>query len=417
MVLTKLLFVLPLLLQPTETPLDAMADRVVEQINEQEKQIAGAYSKGFLQQVPEGQLIQLYKGYFAQHGRIIGLSPRERTQPETGVFTLAYEKGVEMQMTLTIDKQSPPKVIGLWFGPAAPSFKDIPSVIQAIKKLPGSVNFQVARLGDDIEVLHELNADKVLAIGSAFKLYLLGAIVEKGVSWADVVELRSEHKSIPTGVLQDWPDGALVTVHTLALQMISISDNTATDHLLHYLGRRTVESHLSAMGHRAPERTWPLLTTMEMFKIKSDRRLLREYVKADVAKRRTLLDQRVRKMSREIDNPYSEGTPVAIDTVEWFASASDLCRAMDWFRRRNDENSLGILAINSAVPFMKGEFDYVGYKGGSEPGVLNFTWLLRTKKGEHLALSMGWNHPGSDGVELETFLGLAQSTLRLLASR
>ena len=91
---------------------------------------------------------------------------------------------------------------------------------------------------------------------------------------------------------------------------------------------------------------------------------------------------------------------------------------MDWFRRRNDEKALEILAINSGVPTMKNEFDYIGFKGGSERGVLNFTWLLRTKrKGEHYALSMGWNNPADEGVKLEDFLGLAQSTLLLLAGR
>ena len=90
---------------------------------------------------------------------------------------------------------------------------------------------------------------------------------------------------------------------------------------------------------------------------------------------------------------------------------------MDWFLRKNEEKALEILAINSGVPIMKNEFDYIGFKGGSEPGVLNFTWLLRTKKGEHYALSMGWNNPADEGVELETYLGLAQSTLRLLAGR
>ncbi len=408
---------LPLLLQPTDTLLDNMAERVVEQINEQGKRIAGAYHKNFLKQVSEDQLRALYKGFRTKHGHIVGFTPQKRTKPESGNFTLAFDKGVEMQMTLTINKRTPPKIIGIWFGPPVASFQDIKSIIQEIKKLPGSVNFQVARLGDEDKVIHALQPDRVLAIGSTFKLYLLGTIVGQGRPWDDVVELTDNHKSLPSGVLQAWPDGSPVTVHTLASEMISISDNTATDHLLYFLGRRVVESQLAAMGNTDPERSWPMLTTLEMFKVKSDAKLLREYIKSDVAGRRRALDGRVKKMSRLDLAPYPDGTPVAIENVEWFASAADLCRAMDWFRSKNDKKALEILAINSGVPMMKNEFDYIGYKGGSEPGVLNFTWLLRTKKGEHYALSMGWNNPADEGVELETFLGLAQSTLRLLAGR
>lgn len=417
MYLTKLLLFLPSILQPTDTPLDNMAEQVVEQISEQRKHIAGVYHKNFLKQISEDQLLALYRGFFTKHGRIVGITPQKRMSPESGRFTLAFEKGVEMQLTLTINKRTPPKIVGIWFGPPVAPFEDIKSIIKEIEKLPGSVNFQVAHLGDENTVIHALHPDQVLAIGSTFKLYLLGTISGQGRAWHDVVELKDDHKSLPSGVLQSWPDGSPVTVHTLASQMISISDNTATDHLLHYLGRTAVESQLAAMGNTDPERSWPMLTTLEMFKIKSDAKLLGEYIKSDVAGRRSALRGQVKEMSRIDLAPFSDGTPVAIKDVEWFASAADLCRAMDWFRRKSDERALEILAINSGAAMMKDEFAYIGFKGGSEPGVLNFTWLLRTKKGEYYALSMGWNNAAEEGVELGTYFGLAQATLRLLAGR
>ena len=225
----------------------------------------------------------MYKGLHTKHGRVVGITPQKRTSPKSGRFTLAFEKGIEIPLTLTINKRTPPKIVGILFGPPVASFTDIKSIIQEIKKLPGSVNFQVVRLGDQNKVIHALHPDQVLAIGSTFKLYLLGTIIGQGRPWHDVVELTDDHKSLPSGVLQSWPDGSPVTVHTLASQMISISDNTATDHLLHYLGRTPVESQLAAMGNTDPERSWPMLTTLEMFKIKSDAKLLREYIRSNVA--------------------------------------------------------------------------------------------------------------------------------------
>ena len=413
----KLFLFLPLVLQPVDTPLDKMAEQVVEQINEQREHVAGTYAKVLLRQVSEKKLVDLYRGFSTKHGRIVGITPKERTTPETGQFSLIFDSGVEMPMSLTINKRRPPKITGIWFGAPIASFEDIESIIKEIKKLPGKVNFQVERLGDKNEVIHALHPDQVLAIGSTFKLYLLGAVVGQGRPWDEVVTLTDDHKSLPSGVLQAWPNGSPVTVHTLASGMISISDNTATDHLLHYLGRSVVESQLAVMGHKNPERSWPMLTTMEMFKIKSDAKLLREYIKSDVAQRRHTLDGRVKSMTSVDVAPYPDGTPIAIKDVEWFASAADLCRAMDWFRRTNDKKALDILAINPGVPMMKNEFDYVGYKGGSEPGVLNFTWLLKTKKGENLAFSMGWNNPADEGADLQDFLGLAQAAIRILAKQ
>ncbi len=51
-----------------------------------------------------------------------------------------------------------------------------------------------------------------------------------------------------------------------------------------------------------------------------------------------------------------------------------------------------ILAINPGIPDPTAAFSYLGYKGGSEPGVLNLTWLLRRKADhEWLFLSITWN--------------------------
>ena len=134
MCLMRLLLFFPLMLQPVDTPLDNMAERVVEQINKQSQRIAGAYHRNLLKQVSEDQLLAVYKGLFAKHGRIVGMTPQKRTKPESGNFTLAFEKGVEIQMTLTINKRTPPKIVGIWFGPPVASFTDIKAIIQEIKK-------------------------------------------------------------------------------------------------------------------------------------------------------------------------------------------------------------------------------------------------------------------------------------------
>jgi hypothetical protein len=51
----------------------------------------------------------------------------------------------------------------------------------------------------------------------------------------------------------------------------------------------------------------------------------------------------------------------------------------------------------------------MGFKGGSEPGVLALTFLLRTKAGGWLALSAGWNDPKAplDELRFQTLISRA----------
>jgi hypothetical protein len=60
----------------------------------------------------------------------------------------------------------------------------------------------------------------------------------------------------------------------------------------------------------------------------------------------------------------------------------------------------------------RADWSYIGFKGGSEPGVLNLTWLLQDKNGEWRVLAMSWNNPDAV-VEPATFELLAQRILSL----
>ena len=78
-------------------------------------------------------------------------------------------------------------------------------------------------------------------MGSAFKLGVLKALKEQIAggrhSWDEVAELTAPDLSLPSGIIQGWPMGAPLTLHSLAALMISISDNTATDVLMRVVGR------------------------------------------------------------------------------------------------------------------------------------------------------------------------------------
>src|SRR6185436_20311127 len=120
-------------------------------------------------------------------------------------------------------------------------------------------------------MLASLEPEQPLAIGSAFKLFILAELNRQiGAGqrhWSDVVAL--DRRSIPSGTLQTWPPGSPVTLHTLAALMISVSDNSAADMLLHLLGRENVERMMGTLGVSSAARNRPLISTVEMGAIKT----------------------------------------------------------------------------------------------------------------------------------------------------
>ena len=108
---------------------------------------------------------------------------------------------------------------------------------------------------------------------------------------------------------------------------------------------------------------------------------------------------------------FAEG-PRAID-VEWFASAEDIARIFARIQALPDRTALDILAINPSLGDAGTRWTYAGYKGGSEPGVLNLSWLLQDKAGAWHVLSMGWNNARAT-VDQQTFALIGQRLLGLV---
>lgn len=93
---------------------------------------------------------------------------------------------------------------------------------------------------------------------------------------------------------------------------------------------------------------------------------------------------------------FADGRPVLIDTLEWFATPADLVRTMGWFARRAQTRAgaeaLRILSLNPGpAAGSRGRFGYLGYKGGSEPGVVSMTVLVRDRVARWQVITATWN--------------------------
>jgi beta-lactamase class A len=354
----------------------------------------------FLAQIPASQIDALAQRLAGQFGRAKAVERLVAKSATAGTAFIAFERAV-VRVELAIEARPPHRITALLVSAADVKGDSLAKVVQEIWSLPGQASLAVARLGGSdppqFSIAHK--AGKPLAVGSAFKLFILAelsrSIAAGERKWSDVVPL--DHFSIGSGALEHWPAGSPVTLHTLAVLMVSQSDNGAADTLLHLLGREKVERLLPELGIAAPDKLRPLLTTREwaLLKAGDGGALLRQWTAASEAERRTLLAGPVAALKADqVDLSRMIAVPNAIDTVEWFASTGDLVRVMDWLRRHGDRETLAILAINPGIGNIQAkEFAYLGYKGGSETGVLNMTFLLRGNDGEWHAVSGTWNDP------------------------
>ena len=295
---------------------------------------------------------------------------------------------------------------------------------EALSELAPLVNFAAVELVEDrVEPVFTVNPTLSLGIGSAFKLYVLATLAERVASgenaWDELLAIVDAWKSLPSGVMQLEPEGTEFTLLQYAENMISRSDNTGTDHLMHLLGRERVEAMLATAGHHDPSENIPFVTTREIFVIKlllgpEERQT---YLDGTIEEQRRLLDGFVElDPATAVDEPWDE--PRWITDFEYFATAEDLCQVMVTLWRMGQTESgapvLDILSINPGIPFDSESWPYVGYKGGSEPGVLNMTWLLRRADDRWFVLSSSLNNPAED-VDLGAFVTLMGAASRLLA--
>ena len=266
-------------------------------------------------------------------------------------------------------------------------------------------NFLAAEFkGGRCETIHGRNADQELAIASTFKLYVLGELTRQiqlgDASWDERIALHDTMRSMPSGDYAFAPAGTMVSLKELAEAMIWNSDNTATDHLIERLGRDNVQRAFARYGHGNESRNAPLLLTHEMFAIKMQQPAswMRAFEAADD-------DEQMAMLKRDIDPIRIDPTggwgqwngPTAIDGIEWFASASDLCRAMVSLWTMGAQPGLSpvrdILAGNRYGIADTVTWPMAGYKGGYESGVVNMTFVLERADGRVFFVSAGYNDP------------------------
>ena len=128
----------------------------------------------------------------------------------------------------------------------------------------------VARIDDagQCQTSLDRNASTLRATGSVFKIWVLAGLAQaiaQGVTAPDtLVELVAAHIA-PSGTINSEPLGTDFSVFDLAVAMLGISDNTATDLLHEHVGRLAIDQAITDAGVDDPTALQPLLKINEQF--------------------------------------------------------------------------------------------------------------------------------------------------------
>ncbi|SDJ59706.1 Beta-lactamase enzyme family protein [Nonomuraea maritima] len=385
-----------------------------------ESELREHFAADFLASVPPAQLNQFLASVADM--RLERLSQSSQNALVAEVTTL----GEPYTVRLGVDGDG--LIIGLLVEPVTPpptaprSWAELDERLASTAPRTGFLAAELASNGT-CRPVHAVSAGTAFPLGSMIKLYVLGAVsqaVEKGAfGWDTELTVTPELRSLGVGGLADRPDGSEVTVLEAARLMISISDNTATDLLIHKVGRKAVERTMRAWGAH-DKRNVPVLTTRELFVLKGVDHPGRaeHYLSLGDAKQRAYLKGTVARTPLSRITPWT--SPRELDRIEYFASPSQICRAYAGLVKLRDRRVDEIMSINDAgLGLDRASWPRVWFKGGSEVGLSDVSFLARTSTGTSYVVTMmavNTGAPLSQRVTVEQ-VALAKGAFTLAARR
>ncbi|WP_218663900.1 serine hydrolase [Acinetobacter baumannii] len=350
---------------------------------------ASLFSPQFLGQVPITQIQKIVDDLKVSLGTLKSINV------SNGSGTINFEKG-ELPVSISLNEQG--QISTLWF--SAPHFKTI-SLDEMVKGLHENAIGKTSLLVivDNKPVVVE-NDKTPMAIGSTFKLLVLKAYedaIKKGeLKRETIVSLKEMNRSLPTGILQNLPANTPVNLELLAQLMIQISDNTATDSLIEVLKKPRIEA--------LSPRNSPLLTTRELFQlIDPSNEKLRNKFKTGT--KSTRLEALAELDKLPLPSVSSIGKLATWQDAEWYMSANEICPLL--------ESVQDAPALNSSLnPLFKNlNWQKIGFKGGSEYGVINFSVIGKTQKGHKVCavFTTNGNEPQPESKLAILFTGILQA--------
>lgn len=266
--------------------------------------------------------------------------------------------------------------------------KQIEEILQTAS---GTFGVAIKHLQTGEEVV--VNGQRLFQLASVFKLPILAALfneVEKGrLALSDRIELTLKDRVPGSGVLKELDAGTNISVKDLAMLMIIISDNSATDKLLQLIGKETVQSFMKELGL---EKIFVCHSCWELLALSVGKQPV-PYSEEAYDEITSLLDQ-----------GKFDGDSLVFQESEQnnVATVTDLNQLLEKILLRqgvSEFSANGILEIllkqqlNQRIPFLLPSFAKVAHKTGTVGGTVNDSGIiyLPNDRGELLisALSGG----------------------------
>ena len=362
--------------------------------------IRAHFDAGYLAQTSPGQLnsdvASLGEDVPSSGASLTGVLWQDPASDPDSLQAVASFGGVPQAVTIFVDGAG---LISGWgissYQPAPGSWAQVDRQLAALAPDASLLAAQVSPGGACTSV-HQVAAGVARPLGSMFKLFVLGALARQvaagRASWTQELTVTDAVKSGGSGSLQDVPAGTRVSVQQTALQMISMGDNTAADMLIHLVGRPAVQAQDRQWSAHAALNV-PFLTTRELFLLQyltfSDPALAQRYLSLAPAQRAAFLASSVDPLpfnpAQLPDAPTT--SPADIDTIGWFASPDDICRAFAGLQQLAAQPALAplgpILSANQGgIGLDPAQWATIWYKGGSEAGVLTQGYLATNSNGQ-----------------------------------
>jgi beta-lactamase class A len=359
-------------------------------------QVRAHFDAAFLTQVSPAALNQTLEAAIR-----LDLLSIQVSEPSTLVVNVLADGSERAQVWLDVDSHG----LISWLRISAANIGPMPAtwagVDTALRAVAPRVRLLVARVsGGSCVPVHSIDPGTAAPLGSAFKLYVLDALgdaVAAGkVRWDQPLTVTAQLKGLPPGELQTEPDGTRVSVLDAAGKMISLSDNTAADMLINLLGRSAVEASLKSTGMASPAMNLPFLTTREIYVLKLHQwpALAKRFISASESGRRALLASTVdRAPLPTLAQAGAWTMPRDIDKLEYFGSATDVCRAYASLAALDRQPGLSpigqALAVNDdGLQLDPAQWKTTWFKGGSEPGALSLAYLATTRAGQSYVVTV-----------------------------
>lgn len=341
---------------PEETGATAQARWLVRRLNSARKglsatEVAARFGPDF---AAEGMREQLDRTFAAVRGlgRSWQVVETSRDDRDSSVELVLATKDASRHLGVHLQVDDGGRLSMLQFGHAVDrgvDIRDSEAVVQEIAEVPAASSVVVRRGTEGCRPLgaQDVAAD-ALPMASVAKLVLLATVLgemERGkLYWEGRLPMIADARSLPATSLAEVAPGTEVTVRTLVEAMVTVSDNTAADLLLHHLGEEAViRQWRQITGSRWEGRFWPT--------------------------RELLLEGWGREAVPTVPR-WHEG-------YDWFATGRQLCLLGVWLQDRREVFSEPLLKVIERAAQDAGFPGAWLFKRGGGPGVTAGLWLQR----------------------------------------